>query len=131
MVPQRLLGERVPPAGSNFSLEFFVPDLVLVFFQPDPQFTKFGAGENAQLVRNFLNAAHSGLLSDGSRLFRAWRYTRSYAPFSIRPAGFTGRDHAAQFRERSQIDEGNRMSEKSWASLAPLLDNRIAGHLAE
>jgi hypothetical protein len=28
MVPQRLLGERVPPAGGNFSLEFFVPDLV-------------------------------------------------------------------------------------------------------
>src|SRR6201993_2545711 len=28
------------------------------------------------------------------------------------------------------LDEGNRMSEKSWASLAPLLDNRIyAGHI--
>ena len=32
------------------------------------------------------------------------------------------------------LDEGNRMSEKSWASLAPLLDNRryvesiVAGH---
>lgn len=68
MIFQGLLGERVPLAGRDFSLELLVPDLILVTVKPGPQFTQLVGRQGAQLFGNFLNSAHSGLLSDGTRL---------------------------------------------------------------
>ena len=59
MVLQRLLCERVPFAGGNFSFELRVPDLVLVLIQLGPQFTQLNGGEPAQLLSNFLNSAQT------------------------------------------------------------------------
>jgi hypothetical protein len=64
MILQCPLRQGIPLASGHFSLELLIPDLVLVFIQPSAQFAQFSAGETTQLLGNFLDSVHPGLLLD-------------------------------------------------------------------